>query len=80
MIVGQGVGMAGAGLGIGTVAATCARVPAAELFSSALRVGRSDPLTLFGVFSLLLLAALIACYVPARGAMRTDLTNSLRCE
>jgi putative ABC transport system permease protein len=80
MIVGQGVGMAGAGLGIGTLAAT-ALVYLLPTYSHLLYgVGKSDPLTLLEVLSLLLLAALIACYVPARRAMRTDPTNSLRCE
>jgi predicted lysophospholipase L1 biosynthesis ABC-type transport system permease subunit len=80
MIVGQGVGMAGAGLGVGTLAAI-ALVYLLPSFSHLLYgVGKSDPLTLFGGLSVLLLAALIACYVPARRAMRTDPMNSLRCE
>ena len=80
MIVGQGVGMAGAGLGIGALAAT-ALVYLLPSYSHLLcGVGKSDPLTFVGVISLLLSAALIACYVPARRAMRTDPTNSLRCE
>jgi predicted permease len=80
MIVGHGVGMACAGLGIGTLAATVLVYLLPSYSHLLYGVGRSDPLTLLGVFSLLLLAALIACYVPARRAMRTEPTNSLRCE
>ena len=80
MIVGHGVGMAGAGLGLGALAAI-GLVYLLPSFSHLLYgVGKSDPLTLFGVLSVLLLAALISCYVPARRAMRTDRINSLRCE
>jgi predicted permease len=80
MIVGQGVGMAGAGLGVGTLAAI-ELVYLLPSFSHLLYgVGKSDPLTLFAVLSVLLLAAVIACYVPARRAVRTDPMNSLRCE
>jgi ABC-type antimicrobial peptide transport system permease subunit len=80
MIVGQGVGMAGAGLGLGTLAAI-ALVYLLPSFSRLLYgFGKSDPLTLSGVLSVLLLAALISCYVPARRAMRTDPMNSLRSE
>jgi len=43
-------------------------------------VGQWDPLTLFGVSALLLFAALAACYVPARRAMRTDPMDCLRSE
>ena len=80
MIVGQGIRMAGAGLGIGALAAI-SLVRLIPSFSRLLYgVGQSDPLTLFGVAAVLLLAAVIACYVPARRAMRTDPMNSLRYE
>lgn len=80
MIVGNGVGMAITGLGIGTLAAV-ALVYLLPSFSHLLYgVGKSDPLTVFGVLSVLLLAALLSCYLPARRAMRTDPINSIRCE
>ncbi|MFY9936373.1 MAG: ABC transporter permease [Silvibacterium sp.] len=80
MIVGQGIRMAGAGLGIGALAAI-SLVRLIPSFSRLLYgVGQSDPLTLFGVAAVLLLAAVIACYVPARRAVRTDPMNSLRYE
>jgi predicted permease len=80
MIVGQGIGMAGAGLGVGTLAAV-ALVRLLPSFSHLLYgVGQSDPLTLFCVSAALLLVAVAACYLPARRAMHTDPANSLRCE
>jgi predicted permease len=80
MIVGHGVGMAGAGLGLGTLAAI-ALVYLLPSFSHLLYgVGKSDPLTLFCVLSVLLFAAFISCYLPARRAMRTDPMNSIRRE
>lgn len=80
MIVGQGIGMAGAGLGIGTLAAI-ALVRVLPSFSHLLySVGRSDPLTLFCVSAALLLVALAACFLPASRAMRTDPVRALRTE
>ncbi len=80
MIVGQGIGMAGAGLGVGTLAAV-GLVRLLPSFSHLLYgVGQSDPLTLFCVSAVLLLVAAAACYLPARRAMRSDPMNSLRCE
>jgi ABC-type antimicrobial peptide transport system permease subunit len=79
LIVNQGIGMAGAGLGIG-VLAVIALIRVLPSFSRLLYgVGQSDPLTLFGV-SAVLLAAAIACYVPARRAMRTNPMDCLRAE
>lgn len=80
MVVRQGVAMAGAGLGIGAVAALVL-VRLLPSFSRLLYgVGKNDPLTLFSVSAGLLVVAVAACYVPARRAMRTDPMNSLRCE
>jgi predicted lysophospholipase L1 biosynthesis ABC-type transport system permease subunit len=80
MIVGQGIRMAGAGLGVGALTAILL-VRMVPSFSHLLYgVGQSDPLTLFGVSAALLLAAAAACFVPARRAMRTDPMNSLRSE
>ena len=76
-IVGQGLVLAGAGIVVG-VAASALAAPflASQLFS----VGAADPLTLVLVPALLLLVATIACYVPARRAMRIDPVNALRAE
>jgi putative ABC transport system permease protein len=44
------------------------------------QVSPSDPLTLAGVAIILLASALVACYVPARRAMRVDPVRALRAE
>ncbi len=80
MIIGQGVRMAGAGLGIGILAATTL-VRLLPSFSRLLYgVGHRDPLTLFGVSASLVLVALVACYVPARRAASVDPMRALRHE
>jgi ABC-type antimicrobial peptide transport system permease subunit len=80
MIVQQAMQMAGAGLGVGFLVAL-AMVHMLPSFSHLLYgVGGSDPITLAGVSGVLLLAALVACYVPARRAMRTNPMDCLRTE
>ena len=76
----QAVGMAGTGLVIG-VLASIALVRLLPSFSHLLYgVGQSDPFTLLGVSTVLLIAALVACYVPARRAIRIDPMDCLRTE
>ncbi len=80
MIVQQAIEMAGAGLGVGILAAV-ALVRLMPSFSHLLYgVGQSDPLTLVGVSGVLLIAAVVACYVPARRAMFSDPMDCLRTE
>jgi ABC-type antimicrobial peptide transport system permease subunit len=80
LVVNQAIGMAGAGLVIG-VLASIALVRLLPSFSHLLYgVGQSDPFTLLGVSTVLLIAALVACYVPARRAISIDPMDCLRTE
>ncbi len=75
LIVGQGAGVAAVGLVLGVVAALAAtRVLRALLFD----VTPTDPLTLIAVVALLAVAALVACWIPARRAARLQPATALR--
>ncbi len=80
MVVAGGLRMAIAGIAIG-LAATLALARILTRFSSLLYgVSAADPLTLVAVSAVLTAAALLACYIPARRAMRTDPIEALRTE
>jgi putative ABC transport system permease protein len=77
LVVGQGVRMAAAGLGLGLLVSLAAtRLMRSMLFG----VGPSDPLTLAAVLAVLGAVALLASYLPARRAARTDPLQALRAE
>jgi len=72
----------GAAIGLaGLVVGTAVAVPVMQLVRSLLfRTNPSDPLTLGSVAVLLLIATLVASYIPARRATRTDPATALRQE
>jgi putative ABC transport system permease protein len=75
LVLGQGARIAFFGVAIGLAAAAAlARLLSSLLFS----VSASDPLTFGAVAVLLVAVALLACYIPARRALRVDPIIALR--
>lgn len=76
MIFRQGFAIVAIGLGIGIVLA----LGAAKVVGNFLTVSATDPLTYITVSLVLAAVALLACYIPARRAMRVDPMEALRYE
>ena len=77
LIVGHGAKMAIIGVGTGLAAALgLTRLMSSQLYG----VTAHDPLTFVLVALLLMLVAMLACYLPALRATRVDPMVSLRCE
>jgi predicted permease len=77
MFVGQGVRLAGIGVGMGLLAAWgVTRLAHSLMFG----VSATDPLTFAGVAALLVLVCAAACYIPARRATRVAPVTALHYE
>ncbi|MFY9532157.1 MAG: ABC transporter permease [Candidatus Acidiferrales bacterium] len=77
LVIGHGARMALIGVAIGIGASLgLTRLMANQLFG----VSAHDPLTFAGVAMLLIIVAVVACYIPARRAMRVDPMIALRYE
>jgi putative ABC transport system permease protein len=77
LVVGEGMGIAAAGMAAGVLGALAVtRFLRTLLFETS----PFDPATFVGVTLVLGSAAFAACYVPARRATRVDPMVTLRCE
>jgi putative ABC transport system permease protein len=77
MVIRHGIKLAGAGVLIGLVGALAlARLMKSLVF----RVSVTDPMTFTAIVLLLILVALLACWIPARRATKVDPMIALRCE
>jgi putative ABC transport system permease protein len=76
MIFGEGLLIVGIGLALGLAAV----LAASRVMGQFLVVSATDPLTYITVSAVLAFVALLACYIPARRAMRVDPMVALRYE
>ena len=77
MVLRQGLGLAIAGAAVGL---GCALIVSHLMAGLLYGVRPTDPLTFAGVAVLLIGVALLACYIPARRAIRVDPLVALRHE
>lgn len=80
MVIGQGLRLAVPGIAVGAVATLIAGRLLSGFSSLLYGVRAGDPLTLITVSVVLLIVALLACYLPARRAAGVDPMVALRNE
>ena len=80
MMIGQGLRLALAGVAIGAATALILARLISSFSHLLYGVGASDPVTFLVVSAVLTGVAVLACYIPARRAMRVDPMVSLRYE
>lgn len=78
MVLGEGLRLATVGIAIGIVCALILGHVVSSFSQLLYGVGSSDPLTLVGVSICLVVTTLLACYIPARRAAKTDPMTALR--
>ena len=77
LVLRQGIHIVAIGLILGLVGAYAAsRILRSFLYN----VDPTDPLTFVGVVSVLVVAAIVACWIPARQATKVDPVQTLRYE
>ena len=77
LVLGEGVGLALTGIGIGTAGAVVATMLASRFMPA---VGQADPLTFLAVAVILAGAMLLATFIPARRASNASPLTALRSE
>ncbi|HEY6466602.1 MAG TPA: ABC transporter permease [Candidatus Acidoferrales bacterium] len=77
MVIGEGMSLALIGIAVGIA---CAQVLGRFLRSELFGIAMTDPVTFAAVAFGFALVALVACYVPARRAMRVDPVSAMRSE
>lgn len=76
MVYKQGLWIVGTGLVLGLIAGLLV----SHLLRNMIVVSATDPITYLGVSAILLVTALLACYIPARRAMHIEPMQALRTE
>jgi predicted permease len=77
MVLGNGIRLVALGLALGILGALAlTRALGSLLFG----VGSADPDTFLATAAILVAVGALACYIPARRAMRTEPATALRCE
>jgi predicted permease len=80
LVIAQGLRLALAGLAIGIVTALILTRLLSSFSTLLYGVGTGDPVTFVAVSLMLAIVAILACYIPARRAMRVDPMVALRYE